>query len=359
MQTPDDIVISVVGARPHFIKVFPLVKAMAGRKTRHFILHTGQHYDDSMSKVFFEQLGMPAADINLNIGSGSHAEQTAKVMIGVERLVREMRPKAILVYGDTNSTLGATLAAAKHYYPVVHVEAGVRCGNRRMPEEINRKLIDHASDYLVCPSDLAVENLRGEGVTAGVLNLGDFMYDSFLAVKTLAVSRPGLLEAHRVESGRFILSTIHREAATDDPKVLFGLLQALAALDEPVILPLHPRSRARLAASGFTAQSFGSLRLIEPLGYLDMMHLLLHARRVVTDSGGLQKEAYWAGVPCVTLMNETTWTETISAGWNRLIGLDGASIASAIQTPAPTGARPDVYGAPGSAARLVEALGWN
>lgn len=356
-MSESDIVVSVVGARPHFIKSFPFVRAMARSNLRLVTIHTGQHYDRNMSALFFEELELSPPDINLNVGSGTHAEQTAAVMVGVEKAVLELKPQAVVVYGDTNSTLGATLAAAKYYFPVVHVEAGVRCANRRMPEEINRILIDHASDYLICPSALALQNLAGEGVTRGVMNQGDFMYDTFLAARKLALSRPVPFEEYGVRAGEYVLSTIHRELSTESSTILVDILSTLDTLGEPVILPLHPRTQARLKDAGFTPGS-GGLRIVPPLGYPEMLQLLSYARRVVTDSGGLQKEAYWAGVPCVTMMTETTWPETIEAGWNVLVGTDGAAIRRAVAAETPEGGRPEVYGPPGAAQRMVETLGW-
>lgn len=354
----NDVVISVVGARPQFVKVYPLVRAMAGRRTRHMIVHTGQHYSEGMSKVFFEQFAMPDPDVNLNVGSGSHAEQTAKVMTGFERLVREVNPKAVVVYGDTNSTLGATLAAVKYYYPIVHVEAGVRQQNRRMPEEINRRMIDVVSDHLVCPSDLAVRNLAAEGITRGVTNPGDFMYDSFLLARSAAAQERPVLPEYGLTAGNYILSTIHREATTDDPRALVALLDTLGHLGMPVILPMHPRTQNRLRENGFSTEGRGALRIIDPVGYLQMVQLLAGASKVVTDSGGLQKEAYWSGVPCITMMEDTAWQETVEAGWNELVGTDLGAIERAVARPRPAGERPEVYGAPGAAERFVADMGW-
>lgn len=356
---PNDVVISVIGARPHFVKAFPLIREMSGRRTRHFLLHTGQHYDERMSRIFFDQLVMPAPDVNLGVGSGTHAEQTAKIMIGVEKIAREVNPKAVIVYGDTNTTLAAAIAVAKQYIPLVHIEAGVRAGNRRMPEELNRILVDHISDFLICPCELAVRNLHGEGRHHGVLNLGDLMYDSFLAARSAALSRSTALRDFGVKPGEYLLATIHREASTENVETLIAILHTLASLGETVILPMHPRTRARLAATAYTLGGSGGLRIVEPLGYLDMLRMLLHARKVITDSGGVQKEAYWAGVPCVTLMNETGWPETVEAGWNVLVGMDCRRIREAAQSVIPTGDRPEVYGPPGAARRLVEAMGWS
>ena len=354
-----DLVVSVIGARPHFVKAFPLMRELAERRTRHYIIHTGQHYDHKMSQVFFDQLVLPAPDINLGVGSGSHAEQTGKIMLGVERLVLELKPKAVIVFGDTNSTLAAAIAVAKHYYPLVHIEGGVRCANRRMPEEINRVLVDHISEYNICPCELARENLEREGCGAGALNLGDLMYDSFLGAKALAANRSTALQDFQLESGKYLLATVHREASTNDLSVLAGLLDTLGDLGERVILPLHPRTRARLMESGYEITKSSALQIVEPIGYLDLLQVLAHARKVVTDSGGLQKEAYWAGIPCVTLMSSTAWGETVDAGWNTLVGLNGAEIRAAVRMPFDRGkSRPEVYGVPGAARRLVQTMGW-
>jgi UDP-GlcNAc3NAcA epimerase len=358
LDANSDLVLSVVGARPHFIKAYPLVRAMEGLKTKHVILHTGQHYDNNMSALFFDELQMPTPDFNLNVGSGTHAEMTAKMMVGIEKVLFELKPKAVIVFGDTNSTLAATIAAAKYYFPVVHVEAGVRCGNRHMPEEINRRIIDHTSDFLITPSDLAVANLHREGITQGVLNLGDFMYDTFLFAKSVAQARASILGDFGVSAGNYILSTMHRESVTQSGIQLMAILDALDGLGEQVILPMHPRTRNRLRELGYVSKPSSMLQIVDPLGYLEMLDLLIHARCVVTDSGGLQKEAYWAGVPCITLMSETTWPETIENGWNVLIDVDMDHLRRAVKAPFPRGSRPEVYGSPGAAIRLVRTMGW-
>jgi len=352
-------IVSVIGARPHFIKAFPLFQAMSHLRDEHTIVHTGQHYDDNMSKLFFDQFGMPSPDINLNIGSGTHAEQTAGVMIGVEKIVLEKKPDFVIVFGDTNSTLAATIAGAKYYYPVVHIEAGVRCFNWRMPEEINRTLIDHASDFLICPSDAAVRNLQSEGITKGVMSLGDVMYDTFEWCRNLVQGRHDMLDMLGIEPGRYVLSTLHREATTDSPEKLLAILRAFETLGEPVVLPVHPRTHKLLQKLDYKPSAGGQLKLIEPVGYLEMLQLLLNARKVATDSGGVQKEAYWAGKGCVTMMEETTWTETVDQGWNVLVGLDPEKLREELKRDHPSQSRPDIYGAPGAAERVVAALGWN
>jgi UDP-GlcNAc3NAcA epimerase len=351
-------VLTVVGARPHFVKAFPLLRAMRHSAVRHVVVHTGQHYSAGLSEVFFQDLQLPEPDHRLEVGSGTHAEQTSRVLLGVERIILETKPSSVVVFGDTNSTLGAALAAAKYYYPVVHIEAGVRCGRRHMPEEINRTLIDRISDVLVVPSELAVRNLEAEGIRKGVINLGDFMYDTFLAVRAAVGDDTSTLERFGLSPGGYFLSTIHREATTQDPDTLARLLATLGGLGTPTILPMHPRTQARLRDAGRWSDRIGDLRIVEPQGYADMMRLLLHSAKVFTDSGGLQKEAFWAGVPCVTLMDETTWPETIDAGWNVMTGTRTDEIVAAAAAPRPVGARPEVYGPPGAADRLVAVMGW-
>ena len=359
MTSTTETIVSVIGARPHFVKAFPLMRELAGRRVRHYIIHTGQHYDEKMSQVFFDQLVLPPPDINLGVGSGSHAEQTGKIMLGVERVVLELKPQAVVVFGDTNSTLAAAIATAKHYYPLVHIEGGVRCANRRMPEEINRVLVDHISDFNICPSELAVRNLEREGCAKGALNLGDLMYDSFLGAKAMAASRSSALSELGLESGRYLLATIHRESSTGDLATLGKLLETLGSLGERVIFPMHPRTRALLRANRREATTIGGLTIVEPLGYLDLLQVLSHARKVVTDSGGLQKEAYWAGVPCITMMSDTAWTETVDVGWNTVVGVDAGKIREAVSAPFDHAKpRPEIYGSPGAARRLVEAMGW-
>lgn len=357
------VIFSVIGARPHFVKAAPFMEAMRTSPHRVMTIHSGQHYDPNMSDIFFRELGMPTPDVNLDVGSGSHAHQTAQVLISVENLLQEHKPEAVVVYGDTNTTLGAALAAAKEYVPLIHIEAGVRCGNRHMPEEINRALIDNMSNVLACPSELAVDNLQREGVTGRIENVGDFMYDTFVKAQAAAAGATFDLSAYGVDEGGYMLATLHREETTASAELLKGVLDALGSLDHPVILPMHPRTRACLTAAGVPLERPDGLKILEPVGYIEMVNLLMRSRMVLTDSGGLQKEAFWAGVPCVTLMNETTWTEIIDAGWSILTGLHPESIRAAVarfeQNPPPALAdRTKLYGPIGAARRLVESMGW-
>jgi UDP-GlcNAc3NAcA epimerase len=356
-------ILQVIGARPHFVKAAPFMDAMRDSRHEVFTIHSGQHYDANMSDLFFQQLGMPEPQVNLGVGSGTHASQTAEVMVGVESLILEHLPEAVLVYGDTNTTLGAALAAAKLYVPILHIEAGVRCGNMRMPEEINRGIIDKISSYLACPSDISVENLAKEGITKGVHNVGDFMYDTFLKAQQAAKETPVNLGDYGVEADAFFLSTLHREETTRNPETLAAVLDTLGSFDYPTLLPMHPRTRACLKDAGIPIERKDNLKILEPIGYLEMVSLMLRSKMLLTDSGGVQKEAFWAGVPCVTLMNETTWTETIDAGWNALAGLDPHKIQNAatrfLQTPPPAIADvTSLYGLEGSARRMVRQMGW-
>lgn len=356
-------ILSVIGARPHFVKAAPFMEAMSASPYRVMTVHSGQHYDQNMSDIFFRELGIPTPDVNLGVGSGSHAQQTAQVLIGIEKLLHEHKPEAVVVYGDTNTTLGAALAAAKEYVPLVHIEAGVRCGNRRMPEEINRTLIDSISNYLACPSEQAVENLRKEGVTGRIENVGDFMFDTFVKAQAAAGLASFDLNVYGVAEGEYMLATLHREETTVSVDVLQAVLDTLGSLNHRVLLPMHPRTRAALTAAGVPLERSDALTILEPVGYIEMVNLLLRARLVLTDSGGLQKESFWAGVPCVTLMNETTWTEIIDVGWSALTGLSPDRIRAAVatfeKTPPPSiASRTGLYGPTGSAQRLVTSLGW-
>lgn len=315
-------ILTVVGARPQFIKAWPVSQALARAGLTEFLVHTGQHYDDKMSEVFFRELGIPQPGINLEVGSGSHGQQTGTIMQKLEPVVVAQRPDAVLVYGDTNSTLAAAVVAVKLDVPIVHVEAGLRSFNRRMPEEHNRVLTDHCSSLLLCPTPTAVTNLAREGLTRGVHLVGDVMLDALHAARDRAGS-PGELAG--LPAGQYLLATIHRAENTDDPALLREIFQGLEALPLPVVLPAHPRLRTRLERAGLTARP-ERIRLIEPLSYLEMVRALAGARGVLTDSGGLQKEAFWLGVPCITLREETEWIETLANGANRLAGASAARI---------------------------------
>lgn len=309
-------VLSVVGARPQFVKLKPMVNALASFGAEHFIIHTGQHYDANMSDVFFSGLEMPDPDINLAVGSGSQAQQTGEILIKIEGVIAEQKPDWVLVYGDTNSTLGAALAAVKIGAPIAHIEAGLRSRNRAMPEEINRVLTDHASDLLFAPTQLAMENLTLEGLESKSHLVGDVMAD-------LVRSERDLREANRLQfleitgAGRYFVATIHRPSNTDDPIRLKNIVSALSDLESPVMLVVHPRLISESRKHGIVLEN-GSLQVINPLPYLSMLNLLGNSAGVITDSGGLQKEAFLMGIPCTTIRMETEWTETLAGGMNVL-----------------------------------------
>lgn len=351
-------VVTIVGARPQFIKAAPLSRALRQAGIQEYLLHTGQHYDYGMSQVFFEELGLPKADINLNVRSGSHGWQTGQMLIEIERVLLERKPDAVIVFGDTNSTLAGALAAVKLGVPVAHIEAGLRSFNRQMPEEHNRVLTDHCADWLFCPTQTAVENLRREGLTVGVHLVGDPMYDAVLLFSQAAEQKSRILERLGLQPRGYLLATLHRAYNTDDPAALASLLGALQSLEETVILPLHPRTRQKIADFGLLqADSAPQLRLIEPLSYLDMLVMEKNARLILTDSGGVQKEAYFFAVPCLTLRPETEWVETLTDGWNTVVGLDPERIRRSVRerTPPPVPPRP-VFGEGNAAEKIAHLL---
>jgi len=316
-------VATIIGARPQFIKAAVVSRAFREHRpdVREIIVHTGQHFDANMSDVFFDELDIPRPDHHLGIGGGTHGQNTGRMIEAIETVLLKERPDWVLVYGDTDSTLAGTLAAVKLHIPVAHVEAGLRSFNRRMPEEINRVLTDHAASLLFAPTNTATCNLASEGITEDrVRQVGDVMYDAALHYRNRARRPLGL----RFDGG-FLLATIHRAENTDDNMRLGNIIGALAEVAEhtPVVLPLHPRTRGKLAAAGFGTQN---ITLLDPVGYLEMVWLLMHCTQVVTDSGGLQKEAYFFGKPCVTTRDETEWVELLTAGWNVLAGADKATI---------------------------------
>jgi len=313
-------IVTIVGARPQFIKaaaVSPHLRAHIFE----ILIHTGQHYDDDMSRVFFDELDMPMPAYNLGVGSGNHGMQTGRMLEAIENLLLEVRPDRVLVYGDTNSTLAGALAAAKLHIPVAHVEAGLRSYNRTMPEEINRIATDHIADLLFAPTEAAVSNLRCEGIAADRIHLtGDVMYDVALRFASCAERRSSILRELDLAPKSYVLATIHRAGNVDDPVRLEAIYEGLerAAATLPVVWPVHPRTRPPVDAIRARRNSAPPLRLIAPVGYLDMILLEKNARLIVTDSGGVQKEAFFHGVPCLTLREETEWVELVELGWNRL-----------------------------------------
>ena len=343
-------ILTVVGARPQFIKAHPVSLALREAGITEFLLHTGQHYDERMSGCFFTDLGLRAPDLNLNVGSGSHGAQTAAMLTGIERCLLDQTPDWVLVYGDTNSTLAGALAAAKLHIPIAHVEAGLRSFNRRMPEEVNRVLTDHASTLLFCPAESAAANLHKEGIQSGVHVVGDVMADALFRFLPRATDQSRILATLGLPPHAYLLCTIHRAENTEEPAALRRLFTGLAGLGRPVLIPLHPRTRTLLEASG-GLPACENLRFTEPLGYLDMLQATANAHAVLTDSGGLQKEAYWLGVQCITLREESEWTETLEHGWNQLTGTDLDRITRALGRP-PSDTRLSLYGN-GGAAKLI------
>lgn len=346
-------ILSVVGARPQFVKLAPIAQAMQGR-AEHVIVHTGQHYDELMSDVFFQDLGIPAPDYNLGVGSGKHGEQTGSMLAGLERVFEESNPDVVLVYGDTNSTLAAALAAVKMHIPVAHLEAGLRSFNRRMPEEHNRVLTDHASDLLLSPTEVGMAHLAKEGLAAKSVLVGDVMTDVLYSVQKQNESTAQPAPSDLTE-GAYYVCTIHRPDNTDDPTRLKAIIESLAALKLPVLLLAHPRLRALAQTHGIELDS-GSITLSDPLAYPQLVNAVSKSAGVVTDSGGLQKEAFLLRVPCTTIRPETEWVETVELGWNVLVNDNLAELALAVErpTPAPTDATP--YGDGHAATRTVDAL---
>jgi UDP-GlcNAc3NAcA epimerase len=350
-------ILTVVGNRPQFIKA-AAVSGPLRAEHEEVLVHTGQHYDDSLSKVFFEELGLSAPERELQIGGGSNTSQTARMLAALEPLLAETAPAAVLVYGDTNSTLAGALAAAQRGLPVVHVEAGMRSFDRSMPEELNRVLCDHMSELLLCSSETAGENLRNESAHGRIEVVGDVMIDVALKWRSAAFADSTILAAYGLKPGSYLLLTAHRAGNVDDPERLRMLVDVVAALPAPVIFPIHPRTRARLRETSLLArvEALDGVRLCEPLGYVEFSALVGDARAVITDSGGVQKEAYLAGVPCITLRSTTEWVETVETGWNTLAGLDDKTVLGALGRPTPKD-HPQLYGDGKAAERCVAAIG--
>ncbi len=328
-------IVTIVGARPQFIKATPVSSAIETRGHQEVIVHTGQHYDDSMSAVFFRELTIKAPDINLNVGSGSHGIQTGQMLVQIEKVLLSEKPDIVLVYGDTNSTLAGALAACKLHIPVAHIEAGLRSFNKTMPEEYNRVLTDHCSNLLFCPTQTAVTNLAKEGIKKGVHLVGDTMYDAVLRFSEVATKQSTILEDLKIKPKDYLLATVHRPYNVDNPENLQNILNAFIKLDENIIFPIHPRTKERiekLDKSIIGALSTSRVKMIEPVGYLNMLLMEKHARLILTDSGGIQKEAYWFNVPCVTLREETEWVELVEHGFNLIAGNNAETICQAYST---------------------------
>lgn len=350
-------VISVVGARPQFVKLAPISRAISDR-AEHFIVHTGQHYDDLLSDVFFEDLRIPRPDINLAIGSGLHGAQTGAMLSGLEQAFLETNPDWILTYGDTNSTLAAAIAAVKLHIPVAHLEAGLRSFNRRMPEEHNRVLTDHAADLLLAPTEEAMRHLSNEGLTDRSVLVGDVMTDVLFTVRdSIAGSKVDLPGG--IERGNFYLATIHRPENTDDPSRLAEILRQLSQLDKPVLLAVHPRLRDLASRHGLDLDQ-GVIVPVAPLPYPQLVGTALASSGVITDSGGLQKEAFLLRVPCTTVRAETEWVETVSLGWNKLVGSNLSDLSTSVLRARPMDTDAMPYGDGSAAHRVVdELLNWS
>lgn len=346
-------VCTIVGARPQFVKAAPVSRALAASFHEVFV-HTGQHYDYGMSDVFFQEMEMRPPDFYLGVGGGTHAEQTGKMLMEIEKILSSVKPDGVLVYGDTNSTLAGALAAAKAQIPLAHVEAGLRSYNRAMPEEINRVLTDHVSNLLFCPTGAAIENLAKEGITKGVHRVGDVMYDALLYNLASARKRSTILQSFGLEKGTYALATVHRAANTDNSARMAAILNALGSLSTQVIFPVHPRTRKMIREAGLAIP--GNVKAVEPVGHFDVLILQESANCILTDSGGMQKEAYLLGVRCITLREETEWVETVQAGWNRLAGVDGNAIQTAFESWHPSADRLALYGDGNAAGEICRIL---
>jgi UDP-N-acetylglucosamine 2-epimerase len=357
-------IVDVVGARPQFIKLAPILQAIVKHNQKRpecpiqeVLVHTGQHYDYEMSQVFFDELGLKSPDYHLGVGSGTHGYQTGEMLKRIEEVLIKEKPDMVMVYGDTNTTLAGALAAAKLHIPVAHVEAGLRSFNREMPEEINRVLTDHISDFLFCPTQTAVENLRREGIEKGMYLVGDVMYDAVLLYLDLAEKKSEIMERLGLKPKSYALATVHRAENTDQPerlRAIFEGLERVAKEGLPVILPLHPRTRKQLNALGIHPKE---VQVLDPVSYLDMLVLEKNARVILTDSGGVQKEAFFFRVPCVTLREETEWVETVETGWNTLVGCDPERMVQAALEAHPGIESVWPYGDGQAAGRIMDLLG--
>jgi UDP-N-acetylglucosamine 2-epimerase len=349
-------ILTVVGNRPQFIKAAAVSGPLRARHEE-ILVHTGQHHDDSLSRIFFSELGLAQPEHQLGIAGASNTSQTSRMLAALEPLVNDLRPDAVLVYGDTNSTLAGALTAAQAHVPVVHVEAGMRSFDRSMPEELNRVLTDHLSDLLLCSSRGAAENLGDESIDGAVEIVGDVMVDVAMRWQPSARSNAAVPGDYGLTPGTYLLLTAHRAGNVDDPDRLRALVELIRVLPAPVLFPVHPRTHTRLREAGLLAELAGidGLKLTQPLGYIEFSALVCQARAVLTDSGGVQKEAYLAGVPCVTLRANTEWVETVETGWNTLVDLDGQAALTALERLAPS-KRPQLYGDGHAAERCVEAI---
>ncbi|RJQ27857.1 MAG: UDP-N-acetylglucosamine 2-epimerase (non-hydrolyzing) [Peptococcaceae bacterium] len=349
-------IVTVAGARPQFIKMAPVSRELR-RYFSEVIVHTGQHYDYEMDRIFFDQLEIPAPDYHLSVGSGSHGHQTGEMLKRIEDVLLEEKPDLVLTYGDTNSTLAGALAASKLNIKTAHVEAGMRSFDRSMPEEVNRVLTDHCSDLFFCSTETAVENLRREGIINGVYLTGDVMVDSLLHNRENAGSKSTILKALGLKEKGYLVATIHRAGNTDSKDNLVSIVKSFSELEEMVVFPVHPRTEKYLKKYGLDKRVKASVKLIKPLGYLDFLVLMSNAKKIITDSGGVQKEAYILKVPCITLRENTEWIETVEDGWNVLVGADTEKIVRMVKEfdPSPKNHR-ERYGSGNAGRRIADTI---
>ncbi|AKN32508.1 UDP-N-acetylglucosamine 2-epimerase (non-hydrolyzing) [Clostridium sp. P21] len=347
-------ILTVVGARPQFIKA-AAVSNVIRKQHEEILIHTGQHYDENMSKVFFDELKIPKPDYNLEVGSGNHGHQTGTMLIKLEEIYLKEKPDLVLVYGDTNSTLAGALCASKLLIPVAHVEAGLRSFNMTMPEEQNRILTDHISKFLFVPTTSAIENLKNEGITKGVHNVGDVMFDAVLHFKGLAEDKSNIINELKVNKNEYILTTIHRAENTNDINRLKNIIEALNESGKTVILPMHPRTKKYISDYGLKFNE--NVKVIEPVGYLEMINLEMNSQKIVTDSGGVQKEAFFLKKPCVTMRDETEWVETVQNGWNKVVGTDKNKILDSIVNFEPKEQQKDIFGDGKAGHKILEIIG--
>lgn len=347
-------VLTVLGARPQFIKAAPVSRVIR-TEVEEVIVHTGQHYDQNMSDIFFEELNIPKPNYLLGIGSGTHGKQTAEMLTQIEEIILKEKPDCLIVYGDTNSTLAGSLAAAKLHIPIVHIEAGLRSFNKKMPEEINRILTDHLSASLLCPTDTAVDNLKNENITDGVINVGDVMYDAVMYNAEIAKTKSTILTTQSLTKGEYYLITIHRAENTDDKERLEGIFNALKQISGKKVWPIHPRTKKMMTDYGFNLENIKDLQIIDPVGYLDMLTLEVNSKKIITDSGGVQKEAYFAKVPCITVRDQTEWVETLVDDANILTGTDTNKILAAVIKDVKPSYKP-VFGDGHTSEKILEIL---
>ncbi len=347
-------IVSVVGARPEFIQATPISRALHQNQHREILIHTGQHYDYLMSQTFFDDLGIPAPDYNLEVGSGSHGHQTGEMLARMEDVLLAEQPDMVIVRGDTNSTLAGALASSKLHIPVAHVEAGERSFDRRMPEEINRLVADRLADLHFCVSKMALKHLAAEGINRSAYWVGDVMYEAMLQNRPIALSKSDIVTRLGLTPGRYALATIHRAANTDDPVRLGQIVEIFNSAAETVVFPAHPRTRAALNRLGATFKPH--VKLIDPVGYFDIIALESKARLIATDSGGVQREAYFLGIPCLTLRDETEWVETVEVGWNKLVGTNPAEVLAVWFNFAPPAQRPPIFGDGSTGQQIVQIL---